>query len=92
MRSIEGLELREPKAEQRGEWSTCCGGGGLEAVNPALSGRLGIRRLEELLATEASTIVTSCPACIMQLRASVKRLKKNISVVDLMEILDEALV
>jgi Fe-S oxidoreductase len=91
LNNIEGLELREPDVEQRGQWSTCCGGGGLEAGSPELCERLGRRRAEELLETGAKVIVSHCPACVMQLKNSVKKLKADVAVMDLVEILDEAL-
>jgi Fe-S oxidoreductase len=91
LNNIDGLELREPDVEQRGKWSTCCGGGGLEAASPELCERLGKRRVEELLKTGAEVIVSHCPACIMQLRTSVKKLSADVSVMDLVEILDQAL-
>jgi len=89
--SIENLELREAQADRCGQWSTCCGGGGLEASSPDLSERLGLRRAEELLKTEADVIVTHCPACIMQLRRSVQKMKAKVRVLDLVEILAQAL-
>ena len=92
MAKIEGLELREPEPDQRSEWSTCCGGGGgMEVSFPELCERLAVRRVEELLVTGASVIATSCPACVMQLLKGVNKVKANIKVIDLAEILDEAL-
>jgi Fe-S oxidoreductase len=91
MASIEGLELREPDPEQCRRWATCCGGGGLEAGSPELCERLGLRRTEELLKTGANVIVTLCPACVMQLRRSAQKMKADVKVMDLVEILDEAL-
>lgn len=88
---IEGLELREPDSEQRGSWSTCCGGGGLEASNPQLAKRLGKRRMEELLETEASVILSHCPACVMQLRGAAKGLRAKVKVMDFVELLWESL-
>jgi heterodisulfide reductase subunit B len=89
---IEGLEVREPEEMQKGEWSTCCGGGGgMEVCFPELSERLAVRRVEELLATGASVIATSCPACIMQLLKGINKLKADIKIIDLAEILDKAL-
>lgn len=89
--SIEGLELREPEVMGRGRWSTCCGGGGLEATSPDLSLRMGLRRVEELAKTGASVIVTHCPACLMQMRTCVKAANLDVQVVDLAEILNNAL-
>lgn len=91
MSRIEGLELREPKTEQCKQWSTCCGGGGLEMSHPELSQRLAMRRLEELLATGASVIATSCPSCMMQLTRAARHIKANVKVIDLLEILEKAL-
>lgn len=54
LEGIEGLEVVEPDAEQCGRWSTCCGGGRLEASHPELAERIGLRRAEELLETGAS--------------------------------------
>jgi Fe-S oxidoreductase len=89
--AIEGLELREPGYERSGQWSTCCGGGGLEVCGPELSERLGRRRMEELLATKAEVIVTSCPACFMQLKNTADKMRVGVKVMDLVEVLEEAL-
>ena len=91
LRSIENLELREAHADRCGQWSTCCGGGGLEASSPELSERLGLRRTEELLRTGANVIASHCPACIMQLKKSVDTMKAGVKVLDLVEILSQAL-
>lgn len=91
MKRIEGLELRDLDPEQCGEWSTCCGGGGLEISFPELSERLGARRMNDLLKKGAPVIATSCPACMLQLSKAAQKLKANVRVVDLVEILDDAL-
>jgi len=91
LNSIKGLELREPEPEQCKRWSTCCGGGGVEASNSRLAERLGVKRAEELLRTGATMIVSNCPACVMQLRRSVRKLGAKVPVLDLAEVLDEAL-
>ena len=91
MLRIDGLELREPKEDQRGKWSTCCGGGGLEVTASELCERIAERRVTELLATGARIIATNCPGCMMQLIKGVKKLKVDAKVVDIAEILDEAL-
>jgi Fe-S oxidoreductase len=87
LRSIENLELVEPKWT-RGEWSTCCGGGGgFEAVFPEMSEMLAVNRARELMETGAQIIVTSCPGCIMQLKTGLKAEKAdNVEVLDLAQV------
>jgi Fe-S oxidoreductase len=88
---IEGLELLEPGTECCGEWSTCCGGGELEASHPQLSLRMGQKRVKELLATGAAVIVTSCPACLKQLSRAAVLDAPQVRVMDLIELIDQAL-
>jgi Fe-S oxidoreductase len=91
IKRIEGIEFVEMDPEQCGKWSTCCGGGGLEATHPELAERVGIRRMEELLATGASVVLSNCPACEMQLTQTAKKMGASMKVVDLVKFLDEAL-
>jgi heterodisulfide reductase subunit B len=92
LRSIEGIALVEPEWT-RGEWATCCGGGGgFETVFPELSEVLAINRVNELLETRPDIIVTHCPGCIMQLKDGLRKLKvKNIEVLDLSEVIAVAM-
>jgi Fe-S oxidoreductase len=87
LKAIAGLELVEPKWT-RGEWATCCGGGGgFEAVFPEMSEMLAVNRTKELLETGAQIIVTQCPGCIMQLKAGLKALKaEKVEVLDLAQV------
>jgi Fe-S oxidoreductase len=89
--SIEGVAFVEPDPEARGKWSSCCGGGGLEATHPELSERVGMRRIEQLLKTGASVILSNCPACDMQLAKTAGKMDASVRVIDLMKFLDEAL-
>ena len=91
IKSIEGVELMDSDPEQSGKWSTCCGGGGLEATHPELSERIGMRRAKELVKTGATLILSSCPACDLQLARMVKKLDPGVKVVDLITFLDDAL-
>lgn len=91
LKSIENIELVEPKGTSR-EWATCCGGGGgFEVVYPELSLTLAKNRAKELANTGAEIIVTHCPGCIMQLQAGLKEIKANIEVLDLSQILAKAM-
>ena len=85
--AIKGIELVETEWT-KGEWATCCGGGGgFEAVFPELSQILAVNRARELVDTRADIIVTHCPGCIMQLKTGLKELKEtSVKVLDLAEI------
>jgi Fe-S oxidoreductase len=91
LQRIEGVTLVELDPEQSGKYSTCCGGGGLEAVSPELSERIGVKRVKELGKTGASLIVTNCPACEMQLNSILHKQGSAIKVMDLVTLIDEAL-
>jgi heterodisulfide reductase subunit B len=93
LKSIEGIELVEPDWT-KGEWATCCGGGGgMELVFPSLSKMLAMQRVEELLKTGAEIIITQCPGCILQLKEGLKALKiENMKVLDMAEILAMSIV
>ena len=92
LRAIKGIKLVEPEWT-KGEWATCCGGGGgFEVVFPELSQMLAVNRVKELLETGAQIIVTQCPGCIMQLKDGLKQLKTNgVKVLDLAQIVAMAM-
>ena len=92
MRAIKDIEFVETDWT-RGEWATCCGGGGgFEAVFPELSQVLAVNRAKELLDTGAEIIVTHCPGCIMQLKDGLKELKVDgVEVLDLAQIVAMAM-
>jgi heterodisulfide reductase subunit B len=90
IKCIEGAELMDLDPEQCGKWSTCCGGGGLEATHPELSERIGMRRAEELAKTGATVILSNCPACDLQLTRMTKKIDPKIKVMDLIRFLDDA--
>ena len=91
LRRIEGIELVENDPEEVGRWSTCCGGGGLEATHPELSERMGMRRIEQLVKNDVSAIVTNCPACEMQLNKVVRKQNLDLKVIDLVCLVDDVL-
>lgn len=92
LKAIKGIELVETEWT-KGEWSTCCGGGGgFEAVFPELSQILAVNRAKELVETGAEIIVTHCPGCIMQLKVGLKELKaSSVEVLDLAQIVAMAM-
>ncbi|MFH1421445.1 MAG: (Fe-S)-binding protein [Planctomycetota bacterium] len=65
----------------------CCGGGGTFSVfYRNLSQEIGKLKCETLLETDAKTIITACPGCILQLRAT---LSGNVPVKHIVEFLWE---
>ncbi|MFQ5711816.1 MAG: (Fe-S)-binding protein [Candidatus Geothermarchaeales archaeon] len=91
LNSVEGLTLIEA-TPNTGLMTKCCGGGGsYEVIDPELSTRMAIDRAGELIDTGAQTIITCCPGCIMNLRRGVKELRADVNVVDLAELLRQAL-
>jgi heterodisulfide reductase subunit D len=70
-------------ARQR-EDAYCCGAGGLIRYDYADSAaESGSDRLHEAEATGADTLVTACPACLMQFQQVRNRLRSRLKVVDI---------
>jgi heterodisulfide reductase subunit D len=63
LKAIPGLRLVElPNNRQL---AVCCGGGGnLEMVDPELSGKVAQMKIEEIQATQADMVVSSCQQCL----------------------------
>jgi Fe-S oxidoreductase len=75
------------------EHTLCCGGGGgVMAYDIGLAERVATQKLEEDLAPlEAGSIVTGCPACILNLRSATREGYPGLDVMDLSELLVKAL-
>jgi glycolate oxidase iron-sulfur subunit len=66
----------------------CCGFGGIFSLSyREISEALLERRMKDLKKTEAKTIITSCPGCMLQLSKKVK----DTPVLHLVEVIEEAL-
>jgi len=86
-----GVELVEPA--QRGERTFCCGGGGGHLWFEEYGGkRINHERADQLLATGAETVGSSCPFCMIMLSDGVKVRAgdRDVKVLDLAEVLEEA--
>lgn len=74
LESIPGLELVEMKRNR--EFSLCCGGGGGRFWTETVAEeRFSNLRVEEASDTEAKTLVTGCPFCILNFEDSTKSLE-----------------
>jgi glycolate oxidase iron-sulfur subunit len=80
---LQYIELREA------DW--CCGGAGsFNLSNPDLSVQILDRKMENIKRSGADTVVTSCPACVIQLAYGVRRADLDIEVRHLCDVLAEA--
>jgi len=86
LKNIQGVEFREmPEAD----W--CCGGAGSYALTHYdLSMKVLDRKMKNVASTEADFLVTSCPACMIQLSHGVRRQGLKTKVCHISEILTGA--
>lgn len=86
LKSIPGVEFVE-----LGEADMCCGAAGSYAFkNYDLSMKVLDRKMNNVEKTGADILVSSCPACVMQLSSGVKQRKIPVDVLEITEILDHA--
>jgi Fe-S oxidoreductase len=73
--------------------SKCCGaGGGLKKGFPELALEIAKSRVEEAEETGAEILVSICPFCYRNLSDAIKAKNSNMKMVDLMELLDQAII
>ncbi|MDA3788594.1 MAG: (Fe-S)-binding protein [Desulfobacula sp.] len=86
LKNIQGVEFREmPEAD----W--CCGGAGSYALTHYdLSMKVLDRKMKNVESTEADFLVTSCPACMIQLSHGVRRAGLKTKVCHISEIVTGA--
>ena len=88
--AIPGVELLEMKRNR--ENALCCGSGIVVAPTfPKLSLSITERRIIEAKETGAEMIVTSCPSCVSQLSLAARRMRANIEVIDLVDLVAKTL-
>jgi L-lactate dehydrogenase complex protein LldE len=83
LRSVRGLELREMDIAEE-----CCGFGGAFSVKfDELSGAMARQKLESVLRTGATTVVSIDSSCLMQLRGALSRAGSPVRTMHLAEVL-----
>ena len=83
---IPGIDLRPLE-----ETELCCGAAGTyNLTQPEMSERLGVRKMDRIEETGASTVVTGNIGCILQIARKVKERKLPIRVAHPIDLLDEA--
>ena len=91
LEAVPGLDVAHSSLS--GEHTLCCGGGGgLMAYDIGLAERVAAQKLgEDLVPLGAGSIVTGCPACILNLRSATREGNPGLNVMDLSELLVKAL-
>ncbi len=81
---VEFVEMKQP--------NRCCGmGGSFNFVYYDLSRKILQRKLDDIEATKAEFVVTSCMGCMIQLRDGIHGRKMGTRVIHLVEVLEKAL-
>jgi heterodisulfide reductase subunit D len=90
IRAVPGVNLVElPRSREN---CMCCGGGGnLEMVDPDLAAKIAKTKVDEVLATGAPAVVTSCQQCVRTMLSYVKRNKIQLEVLDIVQLVRKAL-
>jgi Fe-S oxidoreductase len=87
--SIAGLQFKE--MSRCGSKGLCCGAGGSRMfMEEKIGKRINIERVEEVVATNAETVVAACPFCNTMLNDGLKEISSAVVVKDIAEILDRA--
>ena len=90
IKSIPGVEFVE--MELAGPDARCCGaGGGFKAAFSSLAVNIASKRVQDALDVGAEQIVSTCPFCKLNIRDGVKQLGIDLSVIDIVELVAEAM-
>ncbi len=90
IKSIPGIEFVELTNNRN--MSVCCGGGGnVEMVDPDLSAAVAQRKIDEILATGADTVISSCQQCLRTIATRARRENINLNVLDLTQLVMKSL-
>jgi len=87
LRALPGLTLVEMNNADR-----CCGFGGVMRItHQKLSDGIAEDKAKNIIATEASAVVTGCPGCRMQINNALKLVGSKIEVLHTVQVVEEAL-
>jgi heterodisulfide reductase subunit D len=92
LKAIPGLELVETYSSRN--TNSCCGaGGGVKSAFPKLAIDIAADKLDGILAekTGVETIVTACPACVINLRDGAKKANPQLEIHEISEIVCESM-
>lgn len=87
LRAIKGANLKEMRRADE-----CCGFAGFFSMHfRDIAGEIGRKKIENISATSAETVVTSCPGCIMQLEALRREHNKTFRIKHIVEVIEESM-
>jgi len=90
LNSIKGIEFRDLSRSR--ENSFCCGGGGLLPIGfPEFSLDLARERASEMKNIGTQLLISACPACKENLKIAAQKFRLGTRVVDIVELVNEAL-
>lgn len=90
LKAIPGLNIVEFAKTK--ELTRCCGGGGvLKAIFPETALKLASKKLDEVRTVLASTVVSGCPSCKLNISEAVAEREADIEVLDISEIVARAM-
>lgn len=73
------------------ESAVCCGGAGIyNLTQPDMSSRLRRRKIQNVLATDATVVATANPGCALQVEAGLREHRSRVAVKHVVELLDDA--
>jgi len=88
IRAIPDLVFQEMETPAR-----CCGAAGsFSLAHYDLTRKINARKTEDILATGASTVITGCPGCIMQLKDGLYQQNTKIDVIHLAQLLRQVII
>ena len=83
----EFIEMRRNR-----KYSYCCGaGGGLKSGFPDLAIEIAVDRIREAEETSADILTTTCPFCLNNLLDAAKEVNSKIKVIELLELVNQAI-
>ena len=90
LKAIPTLQFVELPAKR--ELTKCCGGGGvLKMTNPELAIKLASEKVEEAYSVNAEILSTCCPACVLNITEGASTSRKDIKILDVVEIVAQAM-
>ena len=86
------IQAAGERFQEMTEAGTCCGCGGTFNVHHyEMSKKIGNRKADNIINSGASTVATSCPACMMQMTDMLSRRNKGVGVKHVVELYADSL-